>query len=389
MSTILAIMGQTGSGKTTALRNLDPASTFIIDADRKGLSWQGWKQQYVEGKNYLRESHPDKVRKALQVINEKTPRIKTVVIDTANAIMVDDEIRRMKEKGFDKWIDLAQAVYSLIDESAQLRDDLVVCWIFWAEVQEDERGEGRFIRFQTSGRKLQKITLEAKFPTVLLVKQNEDGEFVFETQSRQSAAKTPMGMFENLHIPNDLQPVIERIKEYEGTGAVQAENTELTESLKEVPVSAADRLAAREKARNAPFEKLEELQQKDGINNLDLVQYLKGRKMITGNSIIEISTELLNAMIQPTNWEKIRTEILKNKPTSEELGRESASGRPRIDWIRNKMKKGEIEEVHLTSFLREKGMIEPKQHWHEGKPELHKAIIEQWGTIAPQIYVPF
>ena len=50
----LAIMGESGSGKTTSMRNLDPKTTYYIDADGKGLSWKGWRKQYSqENKNYF------------------------------------------------------------------------------------------------------------------------------------------------------------------------------------------------------------------------------------------------------------------------------------------------------------------------------------------------
>ncbi len=44
MANLIAIMGESGSGKTTSLRNLDPSTTYIFDADKKGLSWRGWKE---------------------------------------------------------------------------------------------------------------------------------------------------------------------------------------------------------------------------------------------------------------------------------------------------------------------------------------------------------
>lgn len=53
MSKVICIMGESGSGKTTSMRNLDPKSTYYIDADKKGLSWKGWRKQYnKENKNY-------------------------------------------------------------------------------------------------------------------------------------------------------------------------------------------------------------------------------------------------------------------------------------------------------------------------------------------------
>ena len=52
MANVICIAGESGSGKTTSLRNLNPAETYIIDADKKGLSWRGWKKYYsIENKN--------------------------------------------------------------------------------------------------------------------------------------------------------------------------------------------------------------------------------------------------------------------------------------------------------------------------------------------------
>ena len=62
MSRVVCIMGESGSGKTTACRALDPASTYYIDADRKGLSWQGWKRQYNrEARNYKQTSDAERI----------------------------------------------------------------------------------------------------------------------------------------------------------------------------------------------------------------------------------------------------------------------------------------------------------------------------------------
>ena len=53
MSKAICVMGESGSGKTTAMRTLDPATTFYIDCDGKGLAWKGWRNQYTrERKNF-------------------------------------------------------------------------------------------------------------------------------------------------------------------------------------------------------------------------------------------------------------------------------------------------------------------------------------------------
>ena len=130
MAMVIGIMGESGAGKTTSMRNLDPKTTYYIDCDKKGLSWKGWRQQYnEENKNYYKTDFPQTVLKLLEQINDKAKHIKTVVIDTLNGIMVADEMRRCKEKGYDKWQDLAQCVYSIIDYALTMRDDLTVIFI--------------------------------------------------------------------------------------------------------------------------------------------------------------------------------------------------------------------------------------------------------------------
>lgn len=100
MSRAICIMGESGSGKTTSMRNLPPEETYYIDADGKGLSWKGWREQYNKGrKNYTRTTYPEKIQSLLAGIDQKCPNIHYVVIDTLNGIMVADEMRRAKEKG--------------------------------------------------------------------------------------------------------------------------------------------------------------------------------------------------------------------------------------------------------------------------------------------------
>lgn len=214
MSRVIVIAGESGSGKTTSLRNLDPKKTYIVDADRKGLSWKGWKSQYNKGaKNFFQTSDVIKITTLLQGINSQMLQIKVVVIDTLNTVMVDDEMKRMQEKGYDKWQDLAQSVWQLVSNSHLLRDDLTVVFMAHTQTERDDAGYN-FTRIKTSGKKLDKICLESKFTTVLITK-CVDGKHVFETQARNSTAKSPMGAFEEFEIPNDVNEVIKKLEEYE------------------------------------------------------------------------------------------------------------------------------------------------------------------------------
>ena len=207
-------MGESGSGKTTAMRTLLPDETYYIDCDGKGLSWKGWRQQYnAEKKNYFQSDDQNKILTVMKGINEKRPEIKNIVIDTANSIMIADERRRSKEKTYDKWADLAWAVYDIATTSSRLRDDLNVIVLFHTQTDTDDVTGDKFVRILTNGKKLNKIGLEKYFTTVLYSKSTDDG-FVFETKAKNSTAKVPLGAFETETVPNDMQSVLNALKEY-------------------------------------------------------------------------------------------------------------------------------------------------------------------------------
>ncbi|MBR3879648.1 MAG: ATP-binding protein, partial [Clostridia bacterium] len=99
-----------------------------------------------------------------------------------------------------------------LDAALIVRKDLnVICM---AHTQIDREDSGYiFTHIMTSGKKLNRITLEAKFPVVLLAK-CADGKYLFETHANNSTAKTPLGAFEEDEIPNDLQAVLNTLAEY-------------------------------------------------------------------------------------------------------------------------------------------------------------------------------
>lgn len=212
MGQVIAIMGESGSGKTTAMRNLDPTTTFYIDADMKGLSWKGWRAAYSKDeKNYIQLDDPKVALGFLGQINDKMPKVKTVVIDTLNGLMVAEEMRRSKEKGYDKWTDIASYVWDLIQLALKCREDLDIIFLCHSQTERDDNGN-IWTRIKTSGRKLDKIVLESKFTTVLLCR-SEGEKHWFETQANFSTAKSPFGALPAT-MDNDIVPVLEALKEY-------------------------------------------------------------------------------------------------------------------------------------------------------------------------------
>ena len=212
MAKLIGIYGEPATGKSTSLRNLPPEETLYIDADMKGLNWKGWKKEYNgDNKNYLKTNYPQLAIKYLQLAEKGT--YKYVVIDTVNNLMVSDEMRRCKEKGYDKWMDLASCIWELVDLPGSLRDDLTVILLFHSQTDYTEDGY-RFTKIKTNGRKTEKNNIDSKFNWLLRTVKQDDGKYYFETTAHNSTTRTPLDAFEEDYIPNDIMKVIEVMEEY-------------------------------------------------------------------------------------------------------------------------------------------------------------------------------
>ena len=92
MSRVICVMGESGAGKTTSMRNLDPAATYYIDCDGKGLAWKGWRKQYnSERRNFAVSRDISRIETLMDNLSQSRPDLKTIVIDTLNTCMVDYE----------------------------------------------------------------------------------------------------------------------------------------------------------------------------------------------------------------------------------------------------------------------------------------------------------
>lgn len=213
MASLIGIMGEPGSGKSTSLRGLDPSETFYCDCDGKGLNWKGWRGMYnADRKNYIRTSVPQNVIRCMENVAAKAPHIKHFVVDTVNNLMVSDEMRRCREKSYDRWVDLAQCVWDLVDKPGGMRDDLTVILLFHSQTEMNDNGY-MFTRIKTNGRKTEKNNIDSKF-NWLLQSVKREGKYMFCTTAENSTVRTPLGAFEDDYIPNDITLVLKAMEEY-------------------------------------------------------------------------------------------------------------------------------------------------------------------------------
>lgn len=218
MATVIGVMGESGDGKTTAMRTLDPKKTFYIDCDKKGLNWKGWKKQYsADAKNYWSSDSFSIVNGLLDKINseEQFKKIKYVVIDTLNGLMVAEEMKILAMQTGDKrsaWSDLAQNGWAIVNKALTMRDDLTVIILCHSETISDDNGIIR-TRIKTNGRKLEKLVLESKMTTVVW-SVRQDGKYKFILSADGSTCKVPLGAFQEDEIENDIMLVIKALEEY-------------------------------------------------------------------------------------------------------------------------------------------------------------------------------
>lgn len=222
MSKMLVLYGESGTGKSTSLRNLDKKSVCYINVTKKPLPFRG---TFTEVYN---------THKPSEIINimKKTDK-KIIVIDDFTYVMTYEYIKRLNERGFSKYEDMAKGYFDVIDCGTNLSDDKIVIFISHTEKTEDGSE-----RMMTLGKMLQsKVSVEALF-TMVIESIVVDGEhYITVTNNGKNTVKTPMDMFDSDIIDNDLNYVIEKVKEYYGMNdAKSAEELSKIDEEKKAPI---------------------------------------------------------------------------------------------------------------------------------------------------------
>ena len=214
MAIPVLIIGKSGGGKSTSLRNcIDNDSWNLINVLGKPLPFKGKIPQVVTD-DY------EQVKKCLS-----SSKANSIVVDDAGYLITNYFMRNHSSKGsgnaiFSMYNTLADNFWNLVEFIKKLPEDKIVYII----MHEDTDDFGN-VKPKTIGKLLdEKICLEGMFTIVLRCIQ-ENGKHLFITQADGGAvSKSPMGMFDDLQIDNDLLYVDKTIREYYGLEEKESED---------------------------------------------------------------------------------------------------------------------------------------------------------------------
>jgi ABC-type dipeptide/oligopeptide/nickel transport system ATPase component len=211
---IIGIVGASGSGKSTSLRNLPTEKTHIIDLERKGLPFPNASDFNITSCANVKDFDT-----ALDTAL-KDDKCEVIVIESfTKYVEVLIALAQSSFKGFDVWSYYNRSIRLMLDKVKN--DRAIVIFTAIDEIVHIAQPSGdtyNVRRIKVQG-KQHEGCIEKEFLMVLFTeaKRGKDGkvEYVFQTNSDGiTSAKTPMSMFDELYIPNDINDVISAAKKY-------------------------------------------------------------------------------------------------------------------------------------------------------------------------------
>jgi len=205
----IIVVGKSGSGKSSSLRNLNPETTAVLNTERKQLPFRDakkFKNVHIPDLNTYKLAF----KKAVE-----SKEIDTIVIESFTSLI--EMIYReadIRFKGFDVWGFYNKEIDNVLNMSKNTNKNVVFLAIDGVYDGEDGVQE-RFVA--VDGNRWKK-RVEKEFVLCLFTDNhysNDEVKYRFRTQSQgKDSAKSPMEMFEELYIDNDLAQVITKCEEY-------------------------------------------------------------------------------------------------------------------------------------------------------------------------------
>lgn len=199
------IIGKSGSGKTTSLRNFAEKEIYLIKVLKKPLPFRKEFESTFETEDY------DRVLKALEKSGKNS-----IVIDDAGYLLTNHFMNGHMNTGsgngvFALYNEIADRFWRLVEYVINVLPPEKIVYFMMHEDRND-LGE---VKPKTIGKLLdEKVCLEGMF-TIVLRCMKDGGRHVFKTKTNGAdVTKTPIGMFEEDEIENDLKKVDDTIRSF-------------------------------------------------------------------------------------------------------------------------------------------------------------------------------
>lgn len=208
MSIPILILGESGSGKSASLRNMNPEETLLVQSIDKPLPFksEGWRKwtQDTKGNIFVTDKASE-----IQALCMGTKR-RIIVIDDFQYVMANEFMRRSEERGYDKFTEIGRNAWNILTMASSLPAGVRVYILSHTDTSESGR-----VKIKTIGRMLdEKITVEGMF-TIVMRALVRDDDYLFSTRNNgHDTVKTPMGMFKESLIDNDLAAVDAAVRDY-------------------------------------------------------------------------------------------------------------------------------------------------------------------------------
>lgn len=192
------LIGKSGSGKSASLRNFKKDEIAIANVLGKPLPF----------KSDLEAPKVDDYNTILKAIEHTNKKV--IVIDDANYLITNEFMNKSSVKGFDKYNEMGNNFFNLINGIKNVDGGKTVYLI----MHEDTDDEGN-VKPKTIGKLLDdKVNIQGMF-TICLRSMFDNGNYIFRLKTNgQDCVKTPIGLFDEEQMENDLKLVDEKIREY-------------------------------------------------------------------------------------------------------------------------------------------------------------------------------
>lgn len=212
---LIGVAGRANTGKSFSLRNLPSSEIAILNVDMKRISKKmmsdgGEGLTVVDIKNY-----PSFVK---MLANVESSDKNYVVIDTFTKLIsrIEEEATKLYGKNFSKWSFYKEEIIKTIDFMKNSKKFYIIPMHTTTYINETT-GEQRE-EIKVSGALAKEGGIDGMLDIMVhsFMRNDEDGmKFLFDTHTNPSNnARSPLGMFEDRFIENDIQIVVEKSKEY-------------------------------------------------------------------------------------------------------------------------------------------------------------------------------